>query len=406
MTKQAGKEANAIVHGQRVAMFQNRHAWIFSGALRNLDGSPADGDMVAVRSPSGEFLARGYWNSLSQIRVHAMTWQDEPIDEAFWQARLARAINHRKAWRVDAGATRLVNAENDGLPGLVVDRYGPYLVLQALTLGIDQRKHMLADILWHLVPDLVGIYERSDADVRKLEGLQPATGVLRGEAPPELFSIREGEKSLLVDLYGGHKTGFYLDQAANRNRLSELVRQYRNSDDYIMLNTFSYSGGFSISALQGGASRVVNVESSEAALDLARRNYTLNQFAVDPDDFVCGNAFSVLRQFRAEARKFDLILLDPPKFAQHKGQIESASNGYKDINLLAFQLLKPGGLLVTFSCSGLISADLFQKIVFGALVDAKREAQILERLTAAADHPVALTHPEGFYLKGLVCQVW
>lgn len=392
-------------------MFEKRHPWVFSGAIHAVNGDPADGDIVTLRDGNGAFLARGYWNHHSQINIHVLTWnEDQAIDETFWRARLERSINARAVenaqYRANTpNAYRLVNAENDGIPGLIVDRYGDWLVVQALTLGIDRRKQLLAKLLTELLSP-AGIYERSDVEVRTKEGLTATTGLLAGRKPPPLIEIDENGRRFLVDIYNGHKTGFYLDQRQNRALLGNWLRFDPEAETRTVLNCFSYSGGFAVYALDGMAQRVINIDSSADALALARRNIALNGFAIPDDNFVVGDVFEVLRQYREAKRQFDVIILDPPKFAQNQRQVDSACRGYKDINLLAFQLIKPGGILMTFSCSGLVDADLFQKVVFGALVDAKREAQIVARLSAGTDHPVALTFPEGTYLKGFLCRVW
>jgi 23S rRNA (cytosine1962-C5)-methyltransferase len=390
---------------------QRRHPWVFSGAIARVEGNPSDGDLVVVRSSLGDFLARGYWNSRSAIRVRLLTWDEsESVDESFWHRRLARAVGARHVEnRINqhgtSNAYRLVNAENDGVPGLVVDRYGDWLVIQALTLGIAMRKDLLAGLLTELL-NPAGIYERSDVDVRDKEGLPPETGLLSGKEPPDLIEIDENGRRFLVDVRHGHKTGFYLDQRENRAAIGDWFRWDDDADQRVVLNAFAYTGGFAVYALASLVKQVINVDSSADALNLARRNVALNGFAVADDDFVVGDVFQVLRSYRNEGRQFDMIILDPPKFAQSARQVESASRGYKDINWLAFRLLKPGGVLVTFSCSGAISADLFQKIVFGALIDAGRDAQIIRYLAQGADHPVALTFPEGAYLNGLICRVW
>ncbi len=400
-----------IIRAGKEKAIQRRHPWVFSGAIARVEGSPSDGDLVAVRSPSGEFLARGYWNSRSTIRVRLLTWDEsEAVDESFWRGRLERAVSARHVEnRINQHGTpnayRLVNAENDGLPGLVVDRYGDWLVIQALTLGIAMRREMLAGLLADML-NPAGIYERSDVDIRDKEGLPPETGLLMGKEPPDLIEIDENGRRFLVDVRRGHKTGFYLDQRENRAAIGDWFRWDEDADQRVVLNTFAYTGGFAIYALASLVKQVINVDSSADALNLARSNVALNGFAVADDDFVVGDVFQVLRGYRDEGQQFDMIVLDPPKFAQSARQVESASRGYKDINWLAFRLLKPGGVLVTFSCSGAISADLFQKIVFGALADAGRDAQIIRYLAQGADHPVALTFPEGAYLKGLICRVW
>lgn len=401
----------AIIAPDRVRMFERRHPWVFAGSFAEVRGNPADGDLIDLHTFDGRFLSRGYWNGQSQIRVHALTWDEaEKIDDAWWAGRIARAVSARRLFNLehDAGkplAYRLINAENDGLPGLIVDRYGDYLIVQSLTTGIESRKALITRILAELLHP-VGIFERSDVDVRGKEGLAPSVGVLFGEAPPSLIEVVENARRFLIDPYHGHKTGFYLDQRESRATLRDWMRADPDRKTRTILNCFSYTGGFGVFGLQGGAGRVINIDSSGDALALAKRNYKLNDLKADDADFVEGDVFQLLRQFRTDGQQFDGIILDPPKFASSQKQIEGATRGYKDINLLAFQLLKPGGFLMTFSCSGLIDPDLFQKIVFGALVDSKRDAQIVGRLGQAADHPTALTFPEGHYLKGLLCRVW
>ncbi|MBX3080808.1 MAG: class I SAM-dependent rRNA methyltransferase [Anaerolineae bacterium] len=403
-------EPTVIIRSDRARVFGNRHPWVFSGAIHEVQGSPADGDIVALRDRDGNFLARGYWNHHSQINVHVLTWdEDQAIDDAWWRNQLTRAISARAVENAlherTPNAYRLVNAENDNIPGLVVDRYADFVVIQALTLGIDRRKQMLAKLLMEMLSP-TGIYERSDADVRVKEGLTPVTGLLAGRKPPPLIEIDENGRRFLVDIYNGHKTGFYLDQRSNRATLGNWLRFDPEADTRTILNCFSYSGGFSVYALDGMAKRVINIDASADALALAKRNVALNGFPTPEEDFVLGDVFDVLRKYRAENQRFDVIILDPPKFANNQKQVEGATRGYKDINMLAFQLLKPGGMLMTYSCSGLVDADLFQKVVFGALLDARRDAQIVMKLTAGTDHPVSLTFPEGAYLKGLLCRVW
>ncbi len=392
--------AKIILRDKALKSIERRHPWIFSGAIKTVKGNPEDGDIVKLTAPNGQFAARGYWNSQSQIRVRILSWDaEELIDESFWTGRLQRAIGARG----ELTACRLVHAESDYLPGLIVDRYGDWLVLQALTLGIERRMIMLAELLAKIT-GVRGVYERSDVDIRRKEGLEGATGVLWGDEPPELIEIDENSHRFLVDIRGGQKTGFYLDQRENRALLQQHLSQLRERGQVTVLNAFSYTGGFTVAALAAGIGQVVSVDSSENTIELAARNAVLNDL---PDaDYVVGDVFGVLRQYRAEGRQFDCIILDPPKFARHARQVESATRGYKDINWLAFQLLKPGGWLWTFSCSNAIHADLFQKVVFGAMIDAGRDGQIVRRLAAAPDHPVALTFPEGNYLKGLVCRVW
>jgi 23S rRNA (cytosine1962-C5)-methyltransferase len=290
----------------------------------------------------------------------------------------------------------LVHAESDGLPGLVVDRYGDVLVLQSLTAGSELWKETIADILLEET-GLQIIYERSDADVRELEGLQQIAGVLRGTMPDPQITIHENKLKFTVNLRSGHKTGFYLDQRGNRLRVRQLAK------DRDVLDCFCYTGGFTVNALAGGARSVLAVDTSAEALSLGRENIRLNGQQAESVEWCEGNIFQVLRKFRDEGRSFSMVILDPPKFAPTYTQAEKASRGYKDINLLAFKLLRSGGILVTFSCSGGVDAALFQKIVATAALDAGVEAQIVEHLSQAADHPVALNFPEGAYLKGLIC---
>ena len=377
---------------------RQRHPWIFSGAIAGAEDA-ADGDLVTIRDSKDRFLARGYWNSRSQIQARILTWQDEAIDDAWLRRMLARAIDLRALPPGD-NACRLINAENDYLPGLIVDRYGDWLVLQALTRYIDSRKQTIAALLVDLT-GIANIYERSDVEARQREALDIARGILRGEAPPDRLEIAQGGARYFVDITRGHKTGFYLDQRENRGLLRQLAE--RCDKDARLLNVFSYTGGFAVAA--GGGLHAVNVDSAYSALELAEANTALN--GIDPAraEFIQADAFDYLRHCVASGEVFDFVVLDPPKFAARKGQVQRAARGYKDLNLNAFRLVKPGGYLMTFSCSGAISRDLFQKIVFGALTDSGRQAQIVHTLGASADHPVALTFPEGEYLKGLLLRV-
>jgi len=406
-----------ILKPGREKSVERRHPWIFSGAIAKVEGAPEAGQTVLVRASDGTPLASGAYSPQSQIAVRLWTFDPtEVIDPAFLRARLTRAFNVRASLgfefrpialshlpsaishRPSATGYRLVNAESDGLPGLVVDRYADYLVCQFLAAGAEYWKREIVTMLADFHP-FAGIYERSDVDVREKEGLSPTTGILAGAPPPDVVEIDEYACRFAVDVRNGHKTGFYLDQRENRT----LAAAYAAGRE--VLNCFAYTGGFGVWALKGGAARVTNLESSAPALDLARRNVELNGLDATKVEKVVGDAFQVLRQYRDARRQFDLIILDPPKFAESRSQVERAARGYKDINLLAFKLLRPGGVLFTFSCSGLVTPDLFQKIVAGAALDAGRDAQILWRLTQAPDHPVALNFPEGEYLKGLVCRV-
>jgi len=375
-----------------------RHPWIFSGAVQRVDDpSAASGATVELLSFNGDFLARAAYSPTSQIRARAWTFEDEPVDAEFFRRKIRAAINTRQRSNVErqSNAIRLIHAESDGLPGLIVDRYGDVLVLQSLTAGAEFWKETFANILVEET-GIETIYERSDADVRELEGLQPIVGPLRG-TPPNQIIITEHALRYTVNLASGHKTGFYLDQRANRLRVRELAQ------DRDVLDCFCYTGGFSVNALAGGAKSVLSVDSSADALNLCRENVALNNLPVTRHSSLEGDVFQLLRKFRDEGRSFDMVILDPPKFAPTSAQVEKAARAYKDINLLAFKLLRVGGMLVTFSCSSGVDAALFQKIVAGAALDAGAQAQIIEHLSQGADHPVALNFPEGAYLKGLVC---
>jgi 23S rRNA (cytosine1962-C5)-methyltransferase len=378
-----------------------RHPWIFSGAVAEVRGSPLPGETVDVRSAGGDFLGRAAFSPQSQIRGRVWTWDEqEQVDAEFFHKKIAGAIAARRLYfpaafeNPETAGLRLVYAESDGLPGFILDRYGPVLVMQFLSVGAEAWREPLLNASLELCGAAVA-YERSDADVRELEGLPKRTGALYGSLP-ETLAISENGLRFRIDVAQGHKTGFYLDQSFNRLRLRQLAA---GKD---VLDCFSYTGGFTLSALAGGAASVLSVDASADAIAQARRNLAFNDLSSTHVDWLEGDVFHMLRSFRDARRSFDLIVLDPPKFAQTAAQAERAARGYKDINLLAFKLLRPGGLLVTFSCSGGVSADLFQKIVAGAALDAGVEAAILEHLSQAPDHPIALNFPEGAYLKGLV----
>jgi len=390
-----------ILQRGRSKPVQQRHPWIFSGAIDRIEGDPADGDLVDVRDAGRNFLARGYINQRSQIVVRILSWdQDEQIDAQFWRERIRRADDTRGALAANVGTTayRVVHAESDYLPGLIVDRYGDWLVVQLLTLGVASRQAPIVEALVELLSPR-GVYERSDVDVRGKEGLGRRNGLLWGDEAPEITTVLENGWGFLVDFQRGHKTGFYLDQRENR----ALMPFHCGGAD--VLDAFAYSGGFSVYAASAGAKSLTLVDSSAQALELAGRNLALNGFSNCTTDCVEGDVFSVLRGFRSQGRLFDVIVLDPPKFAHTTREVQRASRAYKDANLLAMQLLHPGGRLFTFSCSGGVSPDLFQKIVFGAALDAQRDAQIIRTLSQGIDHPVALTFPEGAYLKGLVLRL-
>ena len=384
------------LHPSREKSLLRRHPWIFASAIKKVDETHASGSTVDLLSSDGKFLARASYSPSSQIRARVWTFIDESVDKEFFRKRIRAAIDLRYSIFDKSDSMRLIHAESDGIPGLIVDRYNDVVVLQSLTAGSEFWKETFADILVEET-GIKTIYERSDADVRELEGLKPITGILRGVLSTFHFPIMEYTLKFNVDIQHGHKTGFYLDQRHNRHRAGELAK------DRDVLNCFCYTGGFSIHALANGAKSVLSVDSSADALKLLEENISLNSLPVDRHTSLEGDVFQLLRKFRDENRSFDMIILDPPKFAPTAAHAEKASRAYKDINLLAFKLLRHGGLLFTFSCSGGIDAALFQKIVASAALDAGTDATILEHLSQGSDHPVSLHFPEGTYLKGLVC---
>jgi 23S rRNA (cytosine1962-C5)-methyltransferase len=380
----------------REKSLKRRHPWVFSGAVARLAGPPEAGETIEVHSSDGEFLAMAACNPQSQIVARVWDWQRREIDAAFFRGSIERAVALRARLLPANDALRLVHAESDGLPGVVIDRFGETVVLQLSSAGAVRWRDAIADAVMELLTPQ-SIYERSDADVLALEGVKPSVGLLRGAAPAREVLVREAGAVFEVDVPHGHKTGFYLDQRPNRLRVRAL------SDKCEVLDCFAYTGGFTVNALAGGAAKVTAIDSSGPGLELLKRNIALNKLPAA--ECIEGDVFLLLRKMRDQARSFDLIVLDPPKFAPTAAHAEKASRAYKDINLLAFKLLRPGGLLCTFSCSGGVSQELFQKIVAGAALDAGVDAQIVEHLSAGADHPIALNFPEGEYLKGLICRV-
>ena len=378
-----------------------RHPWIFSGAIERVEGSPASGNTVQVCAADGSVLAQAAYNAQSQITARVWSWHaDAKIDADFFRRRITNALTARSTLHVGEGinnGARLIHAESDGLPGLIVDQYGDVLVMQIGSAGAEQWRDTCADILQELC-NPVCIYERSDSDSRALEGLPIHNRILRGTLP-ENVEVVENNLHFKVDVAAGQKTGFYLDQRDNR-ALTETLAQ-----DKDVLNCFCYTGGFSLYALRGGAKSVLSIDSSGDALRIAKENVTRNHLDGSRAEWLEADVFVALRKLRDQNRKFDLIILDPPKFAPTAAFAEKAARGYKDINLLGFKLLRPGGMLATYSCSGGISADLFQKIIAGAALDAHVDAQIMQQLHARADHPVLLSFPEGAYLKGLLLRI-
>ncbi len=394
--------ATLTLHPGKEKSVLRRHPWLFSGAVAQIEGRVRPGDTVDVVSHQGRRLARAAWSPDSQIRARVWSFDpEETIDHAFFKRRVAAAVARRAALPELARqqGLRLIHAESDGLPGVIADRYGDTVVVQLSSVGADKWRAAITDSL-HKATGCRRIYERSDLEVRKLEGLEPVTGWLLGAAAEDGLVIEESGVRMAVDVLAGHKTGFYLDQRENRRRVGELAVGRR------VLNCFCYTAGFSLQALAGGAREVVSMDSSGPALAIAQGNLALNP-QLDPSRAVWleADVFTELRKLRGSGERYDLIILDPPKFAHTAAHAERAARAYKDINLCALQILAPGGLLMTYSCSGGVSAELFQKIIAGAALDAGRSARIVQRLQGAADHPVDLAFPEGDYLKGLLLQL-
>lgn len=393
LTLKPGKEKSLL----------RRHPWIYAGAVARVEGKPALGATVVVKADDGRFLARAAYSPHSAIRARVWTFNEaEPVDHAFFKRRVQAALAYREAMVPGTAAVRLIFGEADGLPGLIVDRYrgedgADQLVCQFMAAGVEHWKTALVAAL-AATTGCPNVYERSDVAVREREGLASITGVLAGAEPPETLLTEESGIRYHVDVRHGHKTGFYIDQRDNRL----LIQQQSAGRD--VLNCFCYTGGFSLAALKGGARHVVSIDSSGEALALAARNAQANGFEASRAEWRDADVFKTLRTLREEARSFDLIVLDPPKFAPSPQHVARAARAYKDINMAALRLLRPGGQLWTYSCSGAIDSELFQKIVAGAAADAGVDARLLRRLSAGLDHPMLMSFPEGEYLKGLWLQ--
>jgi len=382
----AGKERSLL----------RRHPWIFESAIAR--GAADAGETVRVESHEGQFLAWAAFSPVSKIRARVWSFEEsQRIDAAFFALTCARAVTARQRFDIKSDALRLVHGESDGLPGLIVDRYGDTLVAQFLSAGAERWKEVLVDTLL-AATGLSRLYERSDASGREREGLPLVSGWLRGAGPIELV-LREHDWQLALNIATGHKTGFYLDQRDSRKKFADYTRRLKFER---VLNCYCYTGGFTVAALTGGAAHVTSIDSSAPALQQAGVNVALNGFDADRATFMDADVNASLRRFGAEGRTFDAIVLDPPKFAPTVTHAERAARAYKDINRLACKILSPGGVLFTYSCSGGISADLFHKIVASAAIDAQVDGYIVERLGGAPDHPMTINFPEGEYLKGLV----
>lgn len=374
-----------------------KHPWVFSGAVAKICGQPQNGEIVRVLDSQNNFLAYAAWSETSSIALRVWSFEErETIDGVFFQRKIAAAYDLRK--RIFNGslpeAFRLVYAESDGLPGVIADLYSGCAVLQLSTAGADRFREEIADALVPYAP--LGVYERSDMDSRGREGLAPVTGLLRGNAVPDKIGFTENGIRFQCDVRTGHKTGFYLDQRINRAVVAAEIPAGAE-----VLNCFCYTGGFGLAALRGGATSVINVDSSEPALEQARIHARINEFSEERFQTVCADVFQYLRRCRDAAMKFDAIVLDPPKFADTLAQREKAARGYKDLNLLAMKLLRPGGKLFTFSCSGAMDDDLFGKVVASAALDAKADFRVVRKLMQGPDHAVSTAFPEGHYLKGI-----
>ena len=381
-----------------------KHPWIFDGAIESVQGNPHKGATVDVFDASGKWLAKGAFSPESQIRVRVWSYEpSEVIDDAFFKRRIQQAIDVRASWLAGVNsakrtnAYRLVASESDGLPGITIDKYDNVLVMQLLSAGAQKHKTKIVKALAHLFADHV-IHERSDASVLKKEGL-PATVETHFGQLPDTLSIKEYDLSVLVDFVHGHKTGFYLDQRKNRRLLGQICSGKR------VLNCFSYTGAFALHAVAGGAKEVINVDVSQDALALSEQNLRANFDAASCErvQHINRDVFELLREYQANGEQFDVIVMDPPKFVENKNHLVRASRGYKDLNRLACELLVTQGTLLTFSCSGLVSQDLFNKIIADAALDAKTQLAYVEKLEQDSDHLVASSFPEGSYLKGLMC---
>ncbi|MGL1013860.1 class I SAM-dependent methyltransferase [Vibrio vulnificus] len=390
-----------LVKGREKSVVR-RHPWIFSRGIDRVEGNPQLGETVDVYGHDGKWLAKAAYSPESQIRARVWSFEKQDINKAFFVKRLhdAQLLRQEVIERDGLTGYRLIAAESDGLPGVTIDRYQDYFVCQLLSAGAEYQKQNIVDALVEVFPDC-NVYERSDVAVRKKEGLKETTGVLHGELPPKSVVIEENGVKISVDIVGGHKTGFYLDQRDSRQQAMKYVK------DKDVLNCFSYTGGFGLYALKGGAKRVINADVSQPALDTAKFNAELNEFDISKKRAVFLNAdvFKLLREYRDQGTQFDVVIMDPPKFAESKAQLNGACRGYKDINMLAMQILRPGGTLLTYSCSGLMDQVLFQKIIADAAIDAGRSVKFVERFEQAADHPTDTAYPEGFYLKGFACKV-
>jgi 23S rRNA (cytosine1962-C5)-methyltransferase len=385
----------------REKSLRHRHPWVYSGAIEGVEGEVAPGAVVAVTGADGQFLARGYYNPQSRIGVRVLSWDEsEQIDSDWWRRRVRESIDSRSTLLEEGvtNACRLAYSEADGLPGLIVDRYNDVVVVQMLTAGVEAARDVILDAIEEAARP-AAIFDRSDASSRQREGLAATSGVVRGDTERTEADILENGGAFTVKFGSGQKTGFYLDQRVNRQRVAQYARG-RN-----VLDVFAYTGAFSVCALGQGAASVAITDSSEAALVVAEQHVERNAPGAENVEILQADAFELLRGWAAEERRFDMVILDPPKFASNRHQVEKALRAYKDANMLAMKLLTPGGILATFSCSSAVSASDFTLAVSWAGIDARRDVRLLERLSQGADHPVLASFPESEYLKGMVCQI-
>jgi 23S rRNA (cytosine1962-C5)-methyltransferase len=391
--------AEVRLSAKREKSVRHRHPWLYSGAIERVSGAPKPGDVVEVIDSRGTFLGRGYCNEASRITVRMLTWDETPVDDAFWHARVRASVRRRDAILADGRTTgcRLVHAEADFLPGLIVDRYADVVVVQFLTAGVERVRGVLLDALV-AAAEPAGVFERSDTASRVREGLDAASGVIHGAVSPSVEVLENGLR-FQVNVESGQKTGFYLDQRDNRAAVAAFAKGAS------VLDAFSHTGAFGVYAASAGATSVTMLDSSAASLALARENVQLNPRGECDAQFVQADVFEHLRALRDSGRRFDLIVLDPPRFATNRHQLDTALRAYKDVNRVALEVLAPDGVLATFSCSQAVDAASFTMAVSWAGLDAGREIQIIRRLGQGADHPVLASFPESEYLKGLLCRV-
>lgn len=380
---------------------RQHHPWVFSGALENIKNQPSQGEIVKLVNSKGEFLAYGYFNDQSKIMVRAIEWNEqESVNDNWWKNKLEKAVKRRVDLfnSTDTDSFRIVYSEADGLPGLIVDKYADYLVVQILTVGIEAHKEIIINSLNELLKPK-GIYERSDASARSLEGLKASNGLLKGTEPEEFTEIKENGLTFVVNIADGQKSGYFLDQRVTRKIVGNYCKNLQ------VLDCFCYAGGFTLNAKKAGAKSVISVDSSSLAIDMVKRNHEVNGISFKDEELVRGDVNTTLRRFLQEKKKFDLIILDPPKLAPNRSAVDRALRAYKDLNLQALKILEPGGLLATFSCSGGIELSMLKQAVAWAALDAGKEVQFIEQFIQPADHPVLASFPESEYLKGLLCRV-